>query len=58
MTYHNQCVAIAQGNDGGPIQAAGSPDVDDAKSRAIDACGGSTRCKIMYSSCSFAERID
>jgi hypothetical protein len=58
LAYHNQCAAVAQRTDGGPIQAAGSPELDDAKARALEACGGSSQCKIMYSSCSFAERAN
>ena len=58
VAYYNQCIAVAQRFAGGPVQPARSPDLVDAKNRALDGCGGSSQCTIMYSSCSFAERVN
>ncbi|WP_369335408.1 DUF4189 domain-containing protein [Luteibacter sahnii] len=58
LTYHNQCVAVAQGRSGGQVQAASAATVDKAAVNAISRCGGSNRCVVRYQSCSYQERVD
>jgi len=56
LTYHDQCAAIAWGT--GHYGAAGGPHESDAKKEAMQGCEvGASDCKIVYSDCSYAERI-
>jgi hypothetical protein len=57
VAYYNQCAAIAiTDNEMGYGRAATE---DQAKELALRSCGSSTqRCKIEYSACARAQRID
>jgi Domain of unknown function (DUF4189) len=56
LTYHDQCAAIAWGS--GHYGAAGGPYESDAKKEAMRGCEvGASDCKIVYSDCSYAERV-
>jgi hypothetical protein len=55
LTFYNQCAAAVWG--GGTLTAAGSPTVEQAKQLAIAKCGLGDACKIIYSACSPAQRI-
>jgi hypothetical protein len=56
ISYHNSCVALAWGNY---YLSNGAPTESEAQSSALDRCNklGTGGCKIVYSACSFAERI-
>jgi hypothetical protein len=55
-TFSNACAAAAVG--GGRIGFAGSPtNKEQAEQQAIAQCGRSDTCKIVYSACSPAQRI-
>jgi hypothetical protein len=53
LTFHNQCAAVAWGD--GELIPATAPSEEKAEQAAIKACGG--MCKIEYSACSFAKKI-
>jgi len=55
LTFHNQCAAAALG--GGKLITAGSPTQEAAEKLAMGQCNKSGACKIVYSKCSYAERI-
>lgn len=56
LSYHNQCVAIAWGSTNHVV--AGAPYVDMAKTNAMRLCDQrSQQCKIVYSECSYAVRV-
>ncbi|WP_425493790.1 DUF4189 domain-containing protein [Dyella silvatica] len=55
LSFHNQCAAIAWG--AGKMGYSGGPTTDVAEQKAIDRCGQGDACKIVYSKCSFAERV-
>lgn len=55
LSFHNQCAAVALG--GGGAGHAGSPTQQAAEQIAITECGHGDACKIVYSKCSYAERI-
>jgi hypothetical protein len=58
LTFHNQCAAVAQRPDGlGVAGSAGAPTKAEAGERAIKNCGDSSSCRVIYSDCSFAERV-
>lgn len=55
-TYRNQCAAIAWGSGG--YGTATGPREDEAQADALDSCRGrASGCKIVYSACSVARRI-
>jgi Domain of unknown function (DUF4189) len=57
MAYYNQCAAYAWGSSGGEI--AGAVNVSRATSVAMERCGQrSDDCKVYYSNCSYAQRVD
>jgi hypothetical protein len=57
LTYHNQCAAIAWGDSA--RAAAGNPNEQGAKDDAMRLCQKSTSgCKVVYSACSTARRIN
>ncbi|MEX1828787.1 DUF4189 domain-containing protein [Luteibacter sp. CQ10] len=58
LTYHNQCVAVAQNRSGGPVDAYGGARLKDAEVHALEACGGEEKCRIMYKACSYQERVN
>ena len=57
VVYFNQCVAVAQGENS--LASFRSPDLDDAKSSALETCrnGGDSFCKLTYDACSYPARI-
>lgn len=55
FVFHNQCAAAALG--GGTLGSAGAPTQAEAEQRALKKCGHGDQCKIVYSACSYAERI-
>lgn len=56
MTYYNQCVAVSWG-DGGSTMSRG-PDRSEVEAESFANCNGSTTgCELLYSACSYAERI-
>ena len=60
LTYHNQCAAVAQKEGGGETSFVGSPTLQKAQQLAMDQCNnrsGNGACKIVYSTCSMAQRI-
>jgi hypothetical protein len=56
MSYHNSCIALAWGTHYLSWNAATE---SESKSRALSRCNdlGISGCRIVYSACSFAERI-
>jgi len=54
LSFHNQCAAVTMGRlmgySDGPTQEV-------AEQTAISRCGEGASCKIVYSKCSYAERI-
>jgi hypothetical protein len=57
LTFHNQCAAIAQNPGEGALSASGNPTKEGAEQDAIARCHEGNACKIVYSECSFAERV-
>lgn len=57
VSYRNQCAAVAQKSSGGPMGTASARTIDMAKSDAVEECGDAT-CRIVYSACSPAQRIN
>jgi len=56
LTYHNQCAAIAWGTK--VYNASTAATIEEASNRALLLCGKDANdCKIVYSECSLAERI-
>jgi len=56
VTYHNQCAALALGKGGSGLSR--DPTEDGAKRAAMDVCSESSdSCKIVYSACSTARRV-
>ncbi len=56
LTYHNQCAAIAWGTNSHVVSNA--PYIDTVKANAMRACSQRTQdCKIVYSECSYAVRV-
>jgi hypothetical protein len=62
FAYHNQCAAVAWGTL--HYGSASAPTKSLAESDALNYCrktsgesSGTTSCKIVYSACSFAERV-
>jgi hypothetical protein len=55
IAYYNQCAAAALG--GGHLKGSSAPSKDQAEQQALDHCGGSNVCKIVYSACSLPVRI-
>lgn len=58
LTYHNQCVAVAQDRAGGKVYTSSDPKVEGAAEDALSRCGGSGKCLVRYQSCSYQERVD
>ena len=58
VSFVNQCAAIAQKSGRGLLYPATSAntEADEAAKRAITKCGGSAKCKIVSSLCSYAVR--
>lgn len=56
-SYYNQCASIAQDPDGGFVFAATSPDLEEAKQTSLKNCGKSS-CKVFYSNCVHAQRVN
>jgi hypothetical protein len=57
LTFHNQCAAVAQHPGEGELSASGNPTKEGAEQDAIARCPEGNACKIVYSKCSFAERV-
>lgn len=55
LVFHNQCAAAALGGE--TLGSAGAPTLIEAKQNALNKCGNSNVCKIVYGACSYAERI-
>jgi hypothetical protein len=55
ITYYNQCAAIAVG--GGHANGSSAASKDKAAQQALDHCGDSNVCKIVYSACSLPVRV-
>lgn len=56
MVYYNQCAAIAWGS--GSYSANGAATVQEASVRALRVCGqGADDCKVVFTECSMAERV-
>jgi hypothetical protein len=55
ITYDNQCAAAALG--GGHLKGSSAPSKGEAEQQALDHCGDSNVCKIVYSACSLPVRI-
>lgn len=58
LTYSNQCGAMAVA--GGDMTVTSDPTLEGAEASAMQGCtskGGAGQCKIYYSDCSFAERV-
>ena len=56
MSYYNQCVAVSWGDDGSRISRG--PDLAEVEADAFATCrSNSTNCELMYSSCSYPERV-
>ncbi|ARP80541.1 hypothetical protein CAL12_06630 [Bordetella genomosp. 8] len=56
VTYHNQCVAVAQKPGGGRIGVSRGPSIKKASDVALKNCG-SDSCKVAYSNCTDAVRV-
>ena len=57
ITYHNQCITLAEGNPIG-TQAVNGPDLNEIKVRALKLCNAQYKnCDIVYSECSMPVRI-
>jgi hypothetical protein len=54
LSFHNQCAAVAMGPKMG---VAGGPTQEAAERSAISQCNSESACKIVYSKCSYAERV-
>jgi hypothetical protein len=54
LSFHNQCAAVAMGPKMG---VAGGPTQEAAERSAVSQCSSENACKIVYSKCSYAERI-
>lgn len=57
IAYYNQCVAIAQQQEGGFIIAAARAEEADAVQYAMAECGRHGACTIVYRACSDAIRV-
>ncbi|WP_132141305.1 DUF4189 domain-containing protein [Luteibacter rhizovicinus] len=57
LAFHNQCAAATQNLGGGTIFAASAAGKDEAERSALDDCGGRKECKVVYSQCSYPERV-
>jgi hypothetical protein len=57
LSFHNQCAAAAQYPSGGALSAAGNPTKQGAEQAAISHCDEGNACRVIYSECSFAERV-
>ncbi len=57
VTYHNQCVALAQERGGGEVATATGPSKRRVEARSVDACGGESKCAVVYSACSDSVRV-
>ena len=56
QSYYNQCAAVAWGHEG--FGTAKNPTEQGAQNRALQACNGATtQCKVVYSACSIARRV-
>ncbi|WP_425478302.1 DUF4189 domain-containing protein [Frateuria defendens] len=55
LSFHNQCAAVAWG--AGVLGYSGGATPDVAEEMAMKGCGYSDDCKIVYSKCSYAERV-
>jgi hypothetical protein len=56
LSYHNQCAAVAWGSSFHIVSHA--PYIDTVKANALRACSQKTQdCKIVYSECSYAVRV-
>lgn len=57
ITYYNQCAALAQTKNGGPISAYTAAEKAEAEDGATKRCGKSGACMIVLSKCSYAKRV-
>ncbi|WP_407854544.1 DUF4189 domain-containing protein [Burkholderia gladioli] len=57
IAYYNQCVAIAQQQEGGFIIAAARAEEADAVQYAMTECGRHGACTIVYRACSDPIRV-
>jgi hypothetical protein len=55
LSFHNQCAAVVLGGGGWGYSGGPTPEV--AQEVAIGRCGHGDACKVVYSKCSYAERI-
>ncbi|WP_414649838.1 DUF4189 domain-containing protein [Dyella sp.] len=56
LSYHNQCAAIAWGHPKSSYFSAAT--AEEAKQHALSRCSkNSGDCKIVYTDCSYAERV-
>lgn len=57
QSFHDQCIALAWGRKGSNTVSA--PDVSQAETLALANCSKRTEdCKIYYSDCSYAQRVN
>ena len=56
LTYYNQCAAVAQPDNNGPVSSASAVDISTAEDHALGACNTRGKCSVVYSACSPAER--
>jgi hypothetical protein len=57
VAFVNQCAAVAQKPEGGVISSGTAAEAPEASERAINRCGDSHTCKVLYSLCSYAVRV-
>lgn len=55
LTFHNQCAAMAWGD--GKAGYSASPTSEQAERLAVKECGHGDACKIIYSQCSYPQRV-
>lgn len=57
QVFKNQCAAVVQPSDGGPLSTATAATEQEALSRAISRCGRGDTCQMIFKECSLPERV-
>ena len=58
LAYHNQCAVIAWGDGGSVVQSAASTEIASGLAMKLCQQDGDAGCRIWYSDCSMAKRVE